>query len=150
MLKYIYVFFISALPLIEIRGSIPYSQAMDMPYLPSIIVAIIGNMLPIPIVYFVVNKILIITCEIKFIGKISKYILDKGHKASIKLNSSNKSIYLAILLFVAIPFPGTGAYSAILASSILELDFKKSLLSIFLGVCISGVIMSIFSLVFKL
>lgn len=138
-MKYIYIFLISALPLIEIRGSIPYAQINNLHLGLSIIIAIIGNLIPIPFAYFFAHKILIYGKETKYFGKVCKMILNKGHEAGEKiLKKAHNGVYLALLLFVAIPLPGTGAYSAILAASILDLEFKKSFIAISLGVLIAG------------
>lgn len=145
-MKYIYIFLISMLPLIEIRGALPYAQILNLNLPLSVFLAIIGNLIPIPFVYFFAHKILVYMQESKYFGKFSKFVLAKGHKAGIKIvNKSHNGIFLALLLFVAIPLPGTGAYTAILAASILELDFKKSFVSIALGVFIAGIIVFLFT-----
>lgn len=139
------------LPIIEIRGAIPTSQVMGLPLFQSIIVSIIGNLLPIPIVYFFSKKILIWGSDKKYIGKIFKKFLDKGHNAGEKILEKGESkVFLALMLFVAIPFPATGAYTGALASTILDLDFKKSFLSISLGVIISGIIIISLTYLFKI
>ncbi|QXW65904.1 small multi-drug export protein [Streptobacillus moniliformis] len=80
LLKYIYILIISAIPFIELRGAIPASQILELPLFSSIIVSIVGNILPIPFVYFFAKKILEFGKENKYFGKIFKMILDKGHK----------------------------------------------------------------------
>lgn len=151
MLKYLNVLIISALPFIEIRGALPYSQILGLPYINSLIVSIIGNLIPIPIVYFVYKYLFEWAEKQKYLSKLFLFIHNKAHKASLKLKEkSNMGLYLALLLFVAIPLPGTGAYTGILAAYILEMDFKKSFLSISFGVIIASIIITILTFFIKL
>ena len=147
MLKYFLVLFISMLPVVELRGAIPYSQAMGLPILSSYIIAIIGNLIPVPFIYFFSKKFLIWGENKKHIGKFCEKFFLKGHKAGEKiLKKSGKSgTLIALALFIGIPFPGTGAYTGILAASILDIDFKTSFLSAIIGVILSGIIMSTIS-----
>lgn len=147
MLKYFLILFISMLPVVELRGAIPYSQAIGLPILSSYIIAIIGNLIPVPFIYFFSKKILIWGENKKHIGKFCEKLLLKGHKAGEKiLKKSGKSgTLIALALFIGIPFPGTGAYTGILAASILDIDFKTSFLSAIIGVILSGIIMSTIS-----
>jgi uncharacterized membrane protein len=129
-------------PLIELRGAIPISAAMHLPKLQSFIIAIIGNMLPVPIIFFFARKFLVWGKDKKVIGKMCNFFLVKGDKAGKKLTSkTGQSIYIALLLFVGIPLPGTGAWTGTLAASILDLDFKKTILAVICGVFLAGCIM---------
>lgn len=148
MLKYFLVLFISMVPVIELRGAIPYSQAIGLPIFTSYIIAIIGNLIPIPFIYLFSKKILIYGKNKKYIGIFCEKLLSKGHKAGEKIlkKSGKNGILIAIAIFIGIPFPGTGAYTGILAASILDIDFKTSFLSAIIGVILSGIIMAIISL----
>lgn len=143
MLKhYIITFFISMVPLIELRGAIPYSQIVGLPLLPSYIIAIIGNMLPVPIIFFFARKVLEWGCDKPVIGKFFTFCLEKGHKGGERLKEkAGKGLPYALLLFVGIPLPGTGAWTGTLAASILDMDFKSSVLACMGGVLLAGVIM---------
>ena len=143
--KYLIVFFISMVPLIELRGAIPYAVAFNLPLLGSYIVAILGNMLPVPFIFFFAQKVLNWGSKKKYISKFCNWCLEKGDKGGKKLTSKGSGIYLALLLFVGIPIPGTGAWTGTLAASILNLDFKKSVISIMLGVILAGIIMGFLS-----
>ena len=144
--KYIYVLLISMVPLIELRGAIPYAVGIGLPLSTSFIIAIIGNMLPVPIIYLFARKVLEWGKDKKLIGKFFTFCLVKGEKSGKKIEKkAGASIYIALLLFVGIPFPGTGAWTGTLAASILKLDFKKSILAVTLGVLLAGIIMMIFS-----
>ena len=108
--KYLWVFFISMVPLIELRGAIPYSQVAGLPLLQSYIVAIIGNMLPVPIIFFFARKVLEWGANKPVIGKFFTWCLEKGHRGGQKLQAkAGKGLFWALLLFVGIPLPGTGA-----------------------------------------
>ena len=140
--KYLIVFLISMVPLIELRGAIPYAVGFKLPLVQSYIVAVIGNMLPVPFIYLFGRKFLEWGSGIKYIGGFFRWCLEKGEKAGAKLESkAGHGLYIALLLFVGIPIPGTGAWSGTLAASLLNMDFKKSVLYVMLGVILAGVIM---------
>ncbi len=146
--KYLIVFLVSMVPLIELRGAIPYAVAYELPLLPSYIIAIIGNMLPVPFIFFFAHKVLIWGKDTSFkpFSKFCNFCIDKGNKAKEKLLSRNKNnVYIALLLFVGIPLPGTGAWTGTLAASFLDLDFKKSVIAVILGVILAGIIMGLVS-----
>ena len=142
MIQYLIVFLISMVPLIEIRGAIPYAVGFELPLVPSYAVAILGNMLPVPFIYLFARRILEWGKDKKYIGKFFTWCLEKGEKAGQKLESkAGEGLYVALLLFVGIPLPGTGAWTGTLAASLLKMDFKKSVLSVLAGVFLAGVIM---------
>ncbi|MBO5621563.1 MAG: small multi-drug export protein [Butyrivibrio sp.] len=140
--KYILVFLISMVPLIELRGAVPFAIASGLPVLPSYIIAIIGNMVPVPFIFFFARKVLEWGKDKPVIGKFFTFCLEKGHKGGEKLKEkAGKGLYWALFLFVGIPLPGTGAWTGTLAASILDMDFKKSVRAIVLGVILAGIIM---------
>ena len=146
--KYLIVFFVSMLPLIELRGAIPYAVAYNLPLLNSYIIAILGNMLPVPFIFFFARKILEWGKDVSFapFAKFCRFCIEKGEKGKEKLLSSSKNgIYIALLLFVGVPLPGTGAWTGTLAASFLDLDFKKSVLAVIGGVILAGIIMGLVS-----
>lgn len=149
--KYLIVFFISMVPLIELRGAIPYAIGYNLPILPSYIVAIIGNMLPVPIIYLFARRVLEFGKDKKYIGKFFTWCLKKGEAGGKKLQAkAGKGLYWALFIFVGIPLPGTGAWTGTLAASILDMDFKKSVIAVMGGVILAGIIMGILSLgIFK-
>ncbi|MDY6190459.1 MAG: small multi-drug export protein [Treponema sp.] len=129
-------------PLIELRGAIPVSQAMQLPIIPSYIICILGNMLPVPIIYLFARKFLEWGQNKKIIGGICRFFLEKGTKAGDKLQSkAGRGIFLALLLFVGIPLPGTGAWTGTLAASFLNMKFKQTVIAVMLGVLLAGLIM---------
>ncbi len=147
MNKYFWlVFFIAMLPLIEIRGAVPYATAHELPLLTSFIVAIIGNMIPVPLIYYLAQKVLNWGKDKPVVGKFFSWCLKKGEHGGKKLTAkAGRGAYLALYLFVAIPIPGTGAWTGTLAASILHLDFKRSVISVVAGVITAGIIMYLIS-----
>ena len=154
--KLLVVFFISMVPLIELRGAVPFglSPAMGDPIaiIPLYIIAIIGNMLPVPFIFFFARKVLEWGAKIKWkkgfkwIGKFFIFCLEKGERGGKKLTEkAGRSTYFALFLFVGIPLPGTGAWVGTLAASLLDLDFKKSVIAIMAGVILAGIIMGLAS-----
>ena len=146
MKKYIIVFLISMLPLIELRGAIPYAVGFSLPILPSYLVAVLGNMLPVPFIFLFARKILEWGKDKKYIGKFFTWCLVKGEKGGAKLEAkAGRGLYIALLLFVGIPLPGTGAWTGTLAASFLNMNFKKSVIYVMGGVVLAGIIMLIAS-----
>lgn len=140
--KYLIVFFVSMVPLIELRGAIPIAVGMDLDKLVSFIISIVGNMLPVPIIYLFARKVLIWGKDKKYIGKFFTWCLQKGEKGGKKLESkAGRGLYWALFLFVGVPLPGTGAWTGTLAASILDLDFKKAVIAVMGGVLLAGLIM---------
>lgn len=140
--KYLFCFLVSMVPLIELRGAIPFSQGFGLPLLPSYVVCIIGNMLPVPIIFLFARKVLEWGCDKPIIGKFFTFCIEKGHKGGAKLQEkAGKGLYIALLLFVGIPLPGTGAWTGTLAASFLDMDFKKSVVAVLGGVLLAGIIM---------
>jgi len=141
--KYILAFLISMVPLIELRGGVPAAMAMGIGGVNAIIVCILGNMLPVPIIYLFARKILVWGSDKAHIGKVFTKILDKGEKAGQRLvaTASRKGLFVALLLFVGIPLPGTGAWTGTLAASFLNMGIKSTTLAVSLGVVLAGIIM---------
>ena len=148
---YIIIFFISMVPLIELRGAIPYAVGfIENGYALNLalcyVIAVVGNMIPVPIIFFFARKVLEWGADKPVIGKFFTFCLEKGHKGGEKLQEkAGRGLFLALLLFVGIPLPGTGAWTGTLAASILNMDFKKSVIAVMLGVLLAGVIMGLVS-----
>ena len=145
--KYLLVLLISMIPLIELRGAIPVAVGMDLglPEWAVLITAIVGNMIPVPIIYLFARKVLEWGSKVKWkpFKEFCNFCLKKGEKAGNKLlkKAGSYGTYFALYLFVAIPIPGTGAWTGTLAASILKLDFKKTLIAVLAGVLTAGLIM---------
>ena len=145
VVKYILVFLISMVPIVELRGAIPIAESLGLNIFLYYPIAIIGNMLPVPIIYLFARKVLEWGKDKKIIGKFFTWCLEKGEKGGEKLKKSagNRGIFWALLIFVGIPLPGTGAWTGTLAASFLKLDFKTSIFAVTLGVLLAGIIMSL-------
>lgn len=141
-MKYIELFLISMVPLIELRGAIPISQLWKLPIIPSYIVSIIGNMVPVPIIYLFARRVLEWGKDKPVIGGFFTWCLEKGAKGGRKLTEkAGRGTFVALLLFVGVPLPGTGAWTGTLAASILDMDFKHTVAAVMLGVLLAGIIM---------
>ena len=145
MLKYVTVFLISMVPIIELRGAMPIALGMGIPFPVALLICVVGNMLPVPFIYFFARKVLVWGSDKKYIGKFFTFCLEKGEKAGKKLVSKTGrgGLFLALMLFVGIPLPGTGAWTGALGASFLNMGFKSTVLSVSLGVVIAGIIMAL-------
>ena len=141
--KYLLIFFVSMVPLIELRGSMVMAVGMDLDYLTALAVSVIGNMLPVPIIYFFARKVLLWGADKKYIGKFFRYCLEKGERGGRKLveKTGRGGLFVALMLFVGIPVPGTGAWTGTLAGRFLNMGIKSTALSVSLGGIIAGIIM---------
>ena len=140
--NYLIVLLLAMVPIIELRGAIPYAVAFGLPTVPSVITALLGNMLPVPFIYFFARKILEWGKDKKYIGGFCRWCLVKGGKACEKLLSkAGRGTFVALVLFVGIPLPGTGAWTGTLAAGLLNIGFKKSIIAVICGLLLAGAIM---------
>lgn len=144
MLKYLIIFLISMVPIVELRGAMVYAVGYELPYVPALIICVIGNMLPVPFIYFFARKVLEWGADKKYIGKLFTWFLLKGEKAGQTLakKAGRGGLFLALLLFVGIPLPGTGAWTGTLGASLLNMGFKSTVTAVSLGVILAGIIMA--------
>lgn len=147
---YLYIFLIAMVPIVELRGAIPVAYTLkattspDLNILLSYIVIAIGNMIPVPFIFFFARRILEWGKDKKVIGKFFTWCLKKGEKGGQKLQAkAGRGLYFALLLFVGIPLPGTGAWTGTLAASFLDMDFKKSVVAVIGGVVLASVIVGV-------
>jgi uncharacterized membrane protein len=144
--KYLRIFLVSMVPLIELRGAIPIAVSFKLPLLQSYIICVIGNMIPVPFIFLFARKVLEWGADKPVIGKFFTWCLEKGHKGGMKLQEkAGRGLFAALLLFVGIPLPGTGAWTGTLAASLLDMDFKASVIAVLLGVILAGIIMGLVS-----
>ena len=146
--KYLLCFLVSMVPLIELRGGVPIAVGLGLDYGRALLVCVIGNMLPVPIIYFFARKVLLWGCDKKYIGKFFAYCIEKGEKGGKKLKAKagRNGLFVALMLFVGIPLPGTGAWTGTLAASFLNMGIKSTSLAVSLGVVMAGIIMGIVSM----
>ena len=143
MKKIILVFLISMVPVVELRGALPYAlgpwMGQPLPLLQAYLICIIGNMLPVPLIYLFARKLLEWGKNKPLIGKPFTWCLEKGKKGGEALQKkAGQGLFLALMLFVGIPLPGTGA-------CILDMEFKESVLAVMFGVLLAGIIMLLLS-----
>lgn len=146
--KYFWVFFISMVPLIELRGAVPYGILWGLPLPGVYTAAILGNMLPVPIILLFAKRVLIWCTGLPGgLGRFFDKIYQKGMKAGDKLQqTAGRGLYFALFVFVAIPLPGTGAWTGCLAATLLDMKFGKSVLAVLGGVICAGIIMGVLAL----
>lgn len=151
-MNYIITFLISMVPLVELRGAVPYAITTGIPMWQALVIAVIGNMLPVPIIFFFARRVLEWGADKPVVGGFFTWCLKKGHSGGAKLEKTagERGVFLALLLFVGIPLPGTGAWTGTLAASILDWKFKSSVVAVMLGVLLAGIIMGTLSIVFGL
>ena len=149
MKNYIYIFLIAMVPLIELRGAIPVAYAIntanhDFSLLWSYVIIAIGNILPVPFIYLFARKVLEWGKDKRYIGGFFTWCLEKGEKGGQKLQAkAGRGLYWALVLFVGIPLPGTGAWTGTLAASFLDMDFKKSVIAVIGGVVLASIIVGL-------
>jgi uncharacterized membrane protein len=146
--KYLLCFFVSMVPLIELRAGVPFAVGMGLDYPTALVICVLGNMLPVPIIYFFARKVLEWGRDKKYIGKFFTYCIEKGERGGQKLTAKTGrgGLFMALMLFVGIPLPGTGAWTGTLAASFLNMGIKSTTASVCLGVIIAGIIMGMVSM----
>lgn len=148
LIKYLLCFFLSMVPLVELRFAIPVAVGWGLDYIPALIVCVIGNMLPVPLIYFFARKVLVWGADKKHIGSFFSYCLEKGETGGQKLltKAGRGGLFFALMLFVGVPIPGTGAWTGTLAASFLDMGIKPTSAAVSLGVVLAGIIMGVVSL----
>ena len=143
--KYLMCFLVSMLPLIELRGAIVMAVGMNLDYWTALIVCVLGNMLPVPLIYFFARKVLVWGANRKYIGGFFSFFLEKGEQAGQKLTAAagRGGLFVALMLFVGIPLPGTGAWTGTLGASFLNMGIRSTAIAVSLGVIMAGIIMGI-------
>ena len=143
--KYLLVFLISMVPIVELRGAVPVAVTMDLDYWTALLVCVVGNMLPVPIIYFFARKVLLWGADKKYIGKFFRYCLEKGEHGGRRLvaKTGRGGLFVALMLFVGIPIPGTGAWTGTLAASFLNMGIRATAGAVSLGVIMAGIIMGV-------
>lgn len=146
--KYLTVFLVSMVPLIELRGGVPIAVGLGLNYYKALAVCVVGNMLPVPVIYLFARKVLHWGADKKYIGKFFTFCLEKGESGGHKLTkkAGRTGLFMALTLFVGVPLPGTGAWTGALAASFLDMGLKTTTLSVCLGTIVAGLIMGLVSL----
>ncbi len=139
--KHLCVLFCSMIPIIELRGAIPLGAGLGLPFWQNYLISVVGNMIPVPFILLFISAILkwMSECKIKFFNRVSGWVLKKAEKNRPKIE---KYSTWGLMIFVAIPLPGTGAWTGALVAALIKLKFSKAIISILLGVLVAGLIMS--------
>ena len=142
MIHYLVVFLISMVPLIELRGAIPYGLALELDPLFTYALAILGNCLPVPFILFFIKKILawMQASRIRLFKRVATWVIEKGQRGFHKVQ---RYAVFGLFLFVAIPLPGTGAWTGSLIAALLDMKKRYAIPSVFLGVLTAGILMSL-------
>ena len=145
--KFLLLFGISMIPMVELRGAVILAAGMDIPAVPALLICMIGNMIPVPFIYFFARKVLIWGADKRYIGKFFRFCLEKGERGGQKLvaKTGRGGLFVALMLFVGIPLPGTGAWTGTLAASFLNMGIKSTTVAVTLGVAIASAIMYLIS-----
>ena len=142
MKNYLYILLISMVPLIELRGAIPVGTALGLAWYANLALCVIGNMIPVPFILFFIEKIFAFMKRYEKLGKIAVFFEEKGEKNKEKVT---KYATWGLLVFVGVPLPGTGAWTGALVAALLKMDKKTAILSIFGGVVLAGIIVTLIS-----
>ena len=142
MKNLLWTFLISMVPIIELRGAIPAAAVLEVPWYFAYPAAVIGNLLPVPFILFFIEKIFAWMKKVRLFPKLIHWLEEKAQKGAAKVE---KYALFGLFLFVALPLPGTGAWTGSLIAALFHMNKKWSILSITLGVLTAGVIMTLVS-----
>lgn len=137
--KCIFTMLVSMIPIIELRGGIPFGVALGLPYYLAFPFAVLGNILPAPFIIVYIRKIFLLMR--RYIPKLNGVVDKLEQKAHLKGQKVSKYKYIGLWLFVAIPLPGTGAWTGSLAAAFLDMRLRKAFPAVVLGVITAGCIM---------
>lgn len=140
MKQYLFLFFLSMVPVIELRGAVPLGMGWGLPFWSVFAVSVIGNLLPVPFLVTFAGRVLRWGASLPKIGSLFQWVLDRGER---KAASITGALLIGLYLFVAIPLPGTGAWTGSLVAAVLGLPVRRSFWPIAAGVVTAGLIMGI-------
>ena len=138
--KILTTFLVSMVPVIELRGAIPIGVARGLPFWVAVLVSVIGNLVPVPFIIIFIKKIFAFMRE--KMPKLNGLVTRLENKANSKSETVQKYAFWGLFIFVAIPLPGTGAWTGALIAAMLEMSLKKAFPSIMLGVLSAGAIVT--------
>lgn len=142
--EYLLSFLISMVPIVELRLGVPIAVGMGLSYTQALIVCVLGNMVPVPFIYYFARRMLSWGADRPYVGKFCRFMLEKGEKAGQKIctTAGRGGLFVALMLFVGIPVPGTGAWTGTLAASFLNMGIRSTVVAVSLGVILAGLIMA--------
>lgn len=136
------IFIISMIPILELRGGLVAASLLQVPITTAVPICIIGNVIPVPFILLFIRQIFKLLRNVKGIGSLIRKL---EARAMGKSDSIRKYEFWGLVLFVGVPLPGTGAWTGSLIAALLEVDFKKAILAVLLGIAMATVIMSVVS-----
>ena len=137
--KCVFTMLVSMIPIIALRGGLPFGVALGLPYHLAFPAAVIGNIIPAPFIIVYIRRIFLLMR--KYMPRLNGLVDKLEKKAHLKGQKMQKYQYLGLWLFVAIPLPGTGAWTGSLAAAFLDMRLKRALPAVILGVLTAGCIM---------
>ena len=140
--NYLWVFFLSMVPVLELRAAIPVGATLGLEWVANYLICVIGNMIPVPFILLFIRHVLEWMKKVPHLNKIAIWVENKAQKNTPKVQ---KYASLGLLIFVALPLPGPGAWTGALVAAMLDMRMKYAIPSIFCGVLIAGLIMSLAS-----
>lgn len=143
--RHLCVFFCSMIPVIELRGSIPLGAGLGLPFWQNYLLSVLGNMIPVPFILLFIGSVIKWMKKLKHPAFLSKFALWLERKVEKNRAKIEKYSFWGLFLFVAIPLPGTGAWTGSLVAGVIGVKFPKAVLSVLLGVLTAGVIMTLIS-----
>ena len=140
--KELFVFFVSMIPLVELRGGVVVAKLLGIKLLKANLICIVGNIIPIPFILLFIEKIFAFMKKHKILKGFVEWCEKRAEKKSA---GAEKGFFVFLLLFVGIPIPGTGAWMGSLIAALYDFEIKKASVAIFLGIILAACIMSVFS-----
>jgi uncharacterized membrane protein len=139
--EFCFTILVSMVPIVELRGGIPFGVTLGLPVWAAYLAAVIGNILPVPFILVYIRRIF--QWMRRRLPRLNRLVDKLERKAHLKGRRVTKYKYLGLMLFVAIPLPGTGAWTGALAAAFLDMPLRKAIPSIFAGILIAGIVISI-------
>ena len=146
ILKRLVVLLLAMCPIIELRGAIPVGLEWGLSFPETVALSLLGNLIIVPFIVLLFNKILVLLRKIKFTVKIADWLERRAEKNTAKIENA---LFLGLMLFVAIPLPGTGAWTASMIAGLMKMKLKNAIIPISIGVVIAGVVVTVVYYCFK-
>ena len=140
--EYIHTMIIAMAPILELRGAIPYGLAQGLPFWPVFAVSLVGNVLPVPFLILFIRPVFAFLRRSRLLGPLIERLERRAHLKGRKVNRYKA---LGLFILVAIPLPGTGAWTGALVAAFLDIRMRNALLAIALGVLAAGILVSLVS-----
>jgi len=138
--EFVFTMLVSMIPVVELRGGLPFGVALGLTHGQALAASILGNLIPLPFIVVYIRRIF--QWMRKRLPRLDKLVDALERKAHLKGEKVSKYKYLGLMIFVAIPLPGTGGWTGALAAAFLDMPLRKAVPSLVAGVCVAGLIVS--------